>query len=461
MLALGFATRDITPDRPAMIQGQKHLRVGESALDPITVTAWVFGDEGRKNHTVLVSCDLVAPSNGLYRSVRTLLEKQIPSLSSDAIILAATHTHTSLVIEDGAYEHPGGEVMAPAECEAWIAARIVEAVADAWEARRPRIVERAFGHAVVGHNRYAVYAGGAAQMYGKSNREDFVSFGGCEDHSLDMLFAWEPDGRLSGVLLVIPCPSQVDEHLRQFSADYWHDVRLELKRRLGDDISVLGLCGAAGDQSPHFLLYGAQEQEMRQRRGITERQEIAQRVADAVDRALACSQADDAQQCPLRHVSRHLSLTPRQISQAERDWAESAHAESVAKGDAESWWPVRLRAVVDTFDGRRQPEPVSAHIHALRIGDAVVVTNPFELFLDYGLRIKARSPAAQTFVVQLAGRGFYLPTERAVQMGGYGAMPAVSATGPEGGGELVEETLALIRDLFPASDYSESDREEA
>ena len=96
------------------------------------------------------------------------------------------------------------------------------------------------------------------------------------------------------------------------------------------------------------------------------------------------------------------------------------------------------------------------HIHALRIGDAVMITNPFELFLDYGLRIKARSPASQTFVVQLAGPGFYLPTESAVQAGGYGAMPAVSATGPEGGGELVEAMLDLIRDLFPASEHQEN-----
>jgi hypothetical protein len=72
------------------------------------------------------------------------------------------------------------------------------------------------------------------------------------------------------------------------------------------------------------------------------------------------------------------------------------------------------------------------------------------LFLDYGLRIKARSPASQTVIIQLAaGRGSYLPTERAVQGGGYGAMPAVSTVGPEGGKELVEATLEMIRDLLP------------
>ena len=39
--------------------------------------------------------------------------------------------------------------------------------------------------------------------------------------------------------------------------------------------------------------------------------------------------------------------------------------------------------------------PVEVHI--IRIGDVVIATNPFELYLDYGMRIKGRSPAVQTF----------------------------------------------------------------
>jgi len=104
--------------------------------------------------------------------------------------------------------------------------------------------------------------------------------------------------------------------------------------------------------------------------------------------------------------------------------------------------------VVDCFDGKCEAEPVAAEVHVVRVGDAVIATNPFELFLDYGLQIKALSPATQTILVQLAGRGFYLPSERAVRGGGYGAMPAVASAGPEAGRELVEETLGLIRDLF-------------
>ena len=84
----------------------------------------------------------------------------------------------------------------------------------------------------------------------------------------------------------------------------------------------------------------------------------------------------------------------------------------------------------------------------LRIGDMAIATNPFELYLDYGVQIKARSKAVQTFVVQLVGNGTYLPTQRSIKGGAYGAVPASTEIGPEGGRELDERTLELIDSLW-------------
>lgn len=449
MLKIGWASRDITPTRPAMLQGQMHLRVARDAMDPITVTALAIEDAAGEA-ALFISCDLAFASPEILESVRERLAVSTPEIAGDKIIMNATHTHTSLVVEDGFYEYPGGDVMTAAECAELVTERATEAAAEAWRARTERILTRAFGHAVVGHNRHAVYADGHAEMYGQTARDDFRHIGGYEDHSIDMLFTWEGDGALAGMALAIPCPSQVDEHLECFTADFWHDIRQELRARLGEGLDILPICSAAGDQSPHFLLYGPQEKEMRLRRGVSERREIALRVADAVERALECTNPrDHAENASLAHVVLSPSLSPRVVSREERDWAEAECERWAAeKGPTQSWWPERLRGVVETFDGEYRGKPFPVELHIVRIGDAVIATNPFELFLDYGLRIKAQSPAAQTILVQIAGRGWYLPTRRAVEGGGYGAMPAVSMVGPEGGGELVEETLSALRALF-------------
>ncbi len=426
-----------------------YVRIGRDAADPLMATALAPDGGSPTGRAILVSCDLTSITEELQSAVRDRVCARVPELPGEALIVVGTHTHDAPVIRDGFYPHPGDDAMTAGEAMNWVAERSADAAVEAWEKTCATALGSGFGHAVVGHNRRAVYADGMAAMYGTTDRPDFSHIEGYEDHSLDMLFVWELDGRLTGVVLDIPCPSQVEEHLLQFSADYWHDVRVELRQRFGQGLQVLPLCGAAGDQSPHFLVYERQEQEMRRRRGLTERQEIAARVGDAVARALLCTPPLSAE-ITLAHASHRLTLSPRVITQQERDWAAQTRVEAIQRGDRpDLWWPRRLQDVVDRFDREEPMPPFEGEIHALRLGDAVLATNPFELYLDYGLRIKARSPAAQTLVVQLAGgTGLYLPTARAVRGGHYGAHPAVAPVGPQGGKELVEVTLALIDELF-------------
>lgn len=109
---------------------------------------------------------------------------------------------------------------------------------------------------------------------------------------------------------------------------------------------------------------------------------------------------------------------------------------------------MRGQSVKERYELEKVQPRLPIEVHVLRIGDVVFATNPFELYLDYASRIKARSPAIQTFVVQLAGGGTYLPTERSVAGGAYGAVPASTLIGPEGGLELVESTLVLIDSVW-------------
>jgi hypothetical protein len=88
-------------------------------------------------------------------------------------------------------------------------------------------------------------------------------------------------------------------------------------------------------------------------------------------------------------------------------------------------------------------------LHVIRLGDVAIATNPFELYLEYGQRIKAQSVAEQTLLLQLAGdRGQYLPTRSAVAGGAYGSRAADNRVGPEGGDVLVERTVERINRLW-------------
>lgn len=92
-------------------------------------------------------------------------------------------------------------------------------------------------------------------------------------------------------------------------------------------------------------------------------------------------------------------------------------------------------------------EPLDVELHAIRLDDLAICTNPFELYLDYGIRMKARSKATLTMVCQLAGDYCgYLPTDKAVAGGGYSAENYT--VGPKGGMMLVDETVRRINEMW-------------
>jgi hypothetical protein len=129
-----------------------------------------------------------------------------------------------------------------------------------------------------------------------------------------------------------------------------------------------------------------------------------------------------------------------------RNDAAMAEAAKYQDDPAQSWNYRWNRRVVDRFEAQQAgtQTPYLMELHALRLGDVAIATNAFELYTDYGVQIKARSPGIQTFVIQLAGPGSYLPTARAVQHGGYGAVIQSSQIGPDGGQVLVDRTVEAL-----------------
>lgn len=420
-LLIGWASRSITPNRPVALSGQFYVRISKGVLDPITATALSIegiNERGDKEQAIMVSCDLVGIRKGIQDLVRAKVHGRLTGFDMRKLFLNATHSHTAPVMVEGEYPPQDASVMTPTEYADFLTDRIAEAVVESWKNRQPGGISWALGHAVVGHNRRAHYFDGTSQMYGKTNRDDFDCIEGYEDHSLDVLFTWDNRKKLIGIVINIACPSQVTEGLDRVSADYWHEVRVELRKKYGEQLFVLPQCSAAGDQSPHFLLYAREEEYMRRRKGVSEREEIALRIANAVDSVYRLAEKEIQAQVTFRHIVRDLSIPARVITEAEvaraREHYEAWKNKKMDENTSEYRLFKRSESVMKRYEARKEQISWPVEVHVLRLGDIAIATNPFELFLDYGLRIRARSQALQTFVVQLAsGCDGYLPTRRA------------------------------------------------
>ena len=422
-LYVGWATIDITPPKPVALVGQMNLRVSKGMDDPLTATVLAMETRSESGESVeqavMISCDACMIRQCTQERLRNLVAARLDDLDVAKLLLGATHTHTAPGQEDntfnGRYDVSKVEgTMTASQYGTFLTDRLADAVVKAWQQRRPAGMSWALGQAVVGHNRRAVYFDGHAAMYGNTNQKDFKGIEGYEDHGLPLLFFFDQDGVLTGIVINVACPSQETESLSTISADFWHEVRQEIWKRHSKDVAVFAQCSAAGDISPHLIYRKRAEQVMLERMGVSRRQEIALRIADAVDRVFPSAREAVQSSVAFQHTVAQIDLPTKEPPAA-------------------------------PFYRTNSVSPMEFHV--LRLGDVAMATNPFELYLDYGLRIKARSKAVLTFVVQLSGRHCgYLPTAKAVQGGSYSATKYI--VGPEGGQVLVDETVKRINALW-------------
>jgi hypothetical protein len=378
------------------------------------------------------------------------VKPRLPDFDPTKLFLCATHTHTAPVMSEGRYTLPETGIMQPAEYAEFMTTRVADAVVESWQKRKAGKVGWGQGQAVVAQNRRAVYANGTAAMYGATDKPEFRGIEGYEDHNLDVLFFWDDQEQLIATAVNVPCPAQEVGGGSNIHADFWDPVRRMLRERHGEHLLVLGLTGASGDHTSRLMYGRAADERMRRLRGLTRLEEIARRIVVGWEDAYDGARRDIRSEVELQHLVQVIELPYRQVTEAEVVEARR-EAAKYADDPAQTWNYRWNQGVVERYESQQAGTAgvSTMELHVLRLGDVAICTNEFELFTDFGVQIKARSPAVQTFVIQLTGSAGYLPTERAVRGGGYSAVIQSSRIGPEGGQVLVDRTVEAINTLWP------------
>ncbi len=454
---VGSATADITPALPVSLVGQMYSRTARTAATPLY--AGVVAMESREGNisldqAIFVSCDMVAMPVILIEMVRKEVARQLPGFDVKKIILSATHTHTGPAFSDGGDDLPKG-VSTPAEFRTLFTERVSTAIVNAWKNRTKGSVSWSLTTAVVAQNRRAVYKDSTAVMYGKTDSVGFQNFEGFSDHNINTLFFWNDENKLIATSVDVACPAQEVESDTVVNADYWHEVRLGLKKHFGQDLNVVAWIGAGGDQSPHLMFMKKADERMMRLTKQTRKEAIARRIVNAVIEGYEAVKNDRYTGVTLSHKAETVPLPANVITESEfravkklYDAAMERVKNNLPLTERETGRLRRNTSVIERYEKQKTsgPQKYETEIHLVRIGDIVVFTNQFEFYTDFGLRIQARSKALQTFIVQLAGPGSYLPTAKAIRAGGYSAQG--NTVGPEGGQALVDIAVKMIDELW-------------
>ena len=494
-LLIGWAEESLVPSKKVDLAGQFFERISEYVESEISVTAMAVESDG--DMMIIASADVVSLPIGLIDVAREKFAKICPGVDPRKLIVGATHTHTSLRLSDPRAKLSGLDtavsvlneflpegknytklveaddtVLTIEEGNELVTDKIALAAKNAWENRQEALYTNEFGRAAVGMCRRVTYLDGSAEMWGDTRRGDFVALEGGNDSGIELIYTFDKNKKITGIVANIACPAQILEQRSFISADYWGRAKAIIREKLGEDVFLLGLCGAGGDQCPRDLVRWVDPETPIDDPNVKRPNPVERKADPSMYDVSGCNKAgkrianeiisvfeeitDLKDEAVLEHKVIDLDLPLRKATMEDYNKAVREIEYYIDKNKDKEQFNFEDNARMHIYSGtiaryRRQQKqeiyPIETHI--IRFGDVAFSTNPFELFLDFGNYIKARSNASQTFIIQLCcGSGGYLPTEKAEKGSHYSAYISSGNVGHIGGDLFARKTVKEINDMF-------------
>ena len=440
-LQVGAAIKVINNRIGGWVQGAGVARTAEKQRDDLEANGLYLSNGTTR--LLLVNCDLVG-LNSVHATVMREAMAEATKIPPRNILIACTHTHGGPSLIKTNYLMPIDHAYLE-RLQVWL----VELARQAVQSARPGKIGWGKGKAQIGYNRRLCWADGTHTMHGDASRADFAGLEGPDDPQHLAIFAADAGGKLIAVLHHNTTHPTIFYAAGIYSADFPGEARKIVRKELGN-IPVLYMNGAQGDIAIDNQLNRRKES----------REEKLQRIARmTADETLRLYKTIKYHEHPaLGHTHEDLKFKvrlpkPERLAEARKLLAQ-IDAGKKTRGMIMAFGAVHLQKVygenpIDTLP-----------IHAIRIGDVALVTQPCELYCQFGLDIKRRSPALATAVIGLTdGYGGYCPTIYGILGGGYSGQPIYwTRLEPSAGYKIVESAGRMLNTLWRSDKPTNHDR---
>ncbi len=370
-----FYEKDITPPLGCYLAGYYIHHVAEDVLDTLHVRAAVFESDGVA--AVVLSIDSCELPDDLHDAVTKRIF-DYTGIPAEQVLVSVNHTHKGIPITDS----PELNAYADAAFKDVVYRLIADCAILAYRRLYPATAYFACGTAEgVSFNRNFVTADGRYVTFGGT--PDLKPLAGV-DTDLPIIFVKDGDGRPRGAVVSFAC-HQDCLPVSHYTGDYSHALANELKKTYGADFITVFLPGTCGDinhidptqKSMPFDTY----------------LHIGKTLADAVRASLATAEP----------IGEGVAVVKRQIPLTRRMMTEQEAAAEIAKF-AEEGRQTAIRNLTYYRSCVKTPE-TQAYVQGIRLGDVMLYGYPGEVYVNFGLDLKKRSPFKKNMVATLCNTG--------------------------------------------------------
>lgn len=422
-LKAGFAQVEITPPVGAIITGP----MGPASTgtdDPLKARATVIQSGAKK--LAIVGVDLVKIRRDLSDKVIELVMQQT-DITREGVLICPSHNHSGPLIPAD-----GDNAKANKAYIDTLPKLIADSIVEANQALKP--ARMSIGRSIVleGHinRRLVSKADGLVLntwLKKLNDLKEVPQILGSEsviDPELWLVRFDGLDGKMLGSLVNFTCHPCLHDRIKihTWSADFPGYIADQIAREFGPQAVCVFTQGASGNIQPPVCW----APDWKERAAV-----FANAAVEAAKGAVAVEGP-----VPVDYARREIE---------------------VPRCNAEAQLPQKITRLgwrEEAFEGARRtaaamPHQLTVPVSAARIGPFAVATNAGELFVEWGLSVKRRSPFPHTVLAELTNAAVgYEPTELAFQHEGYETLAGANFVALEGIQKLVDTAVEMLGDLW-------------
>jgi hypothetical protein len=389
-LRVGAIKKEITPPVGTDLFGYiRRFGSSEGVHDPLWAN--FLSLEESTNQLLLISLDILAVDEIFASRIREAISKEL-NIKKRNILVAAIHTHSA----------PGIHLF-----------RNVGERNRRWEEKLLQTLIKGASESVKRMRKSSAGTGTGFALIGKNRRKE----GGAVDPYFPLVCFRDEKNRPLALIANYGChPVVLDEKNLLISADYVGYFRNHLNKLLSADPVILFFCGASGDVDP------------------VERGNFS--IANRLGRTLAAEASRVIKkmkfQTDIEIKAREASLKiphgwiPNQ-KEAEKILRESRnhYEQAVKKGEKkeikiQKAFLLWAKEIKERALKNKLPSVLETKLQCLKLGEAILLAHPFELFSSVSLSLRVKSKIESLFLAGYAnGYEGYLPDENSYTEGGY------------------------------------------